>query len=215
VNDKNSEAKSAAVPGESEGAKQAEEIYGQWPWVERSIWSARMLQTLERGVKGGKWFSLIDKVWKRDNLGAAWKKAYENRGSAGVDGQSIEQFTAKLTEELDKLHREVREGSYVPLPVRRCWIPKLGSKEKRGLGIPAVRDRIVQGAIRNVIEPICERAFAEHSYGFRPGRGCKDALRRVNQLLRQGYFWVVDVDLKAYLNPYSYYTLSAEGGEKS
>lgn len=159
-----------------------------------------MLQTLEAGVKGGKWFSLIDKVWKKANLGAAWKRAFVNRGSAGVDGQSIQQFAAKLEWELEKLHRELREGSYEPLPVRRCWIPKLGSHEKRPLGIPAVRDRIVQGAVRNVIEPIFERAFAEHSYGFRPGRGCKDALRRVNDLLGQGYFWVVDLDFKAYFD---------------
>jgi RNA-directed DNA polymerase len=159
-----------------------------------------MLQTLETGVKGGKWFSLIDKVWKRENLGAAWFRAFVNKGSAGVDGQSVQQFTARLDSELNKLHRELREGSYVPLPVRRCWIPKLGSKEKRPLGIPAVRDRIVQGAIRNVIEPIFEQIFAEHSYGFRPGRGCKDALRRVNALLREGKVWVVDVDFKAYFD---------------
>jgi RNA-directed DNA polymerase len=185
---------------ETEGAKQAEDIHGRWPWVERSVWSERMLQTLETGVKGGKWFSLIDKVWKRENLGAAWFRAFVNKGSAGVDGQSVQQFTARLDSELNKLHRELREGSYVPLPVRRCWIPKLGSKEKRPLGIPAVRDRIVQGAIRNVIEPIFEQIFAEHSYGFRPGRGCKDALRRVNALLREGKVWVVDVDFKAYFD---------------
>ena len=82
----------------------------------------------------------------------------------------------------------------------RRWIPKLGSKEKRPLGIPAVRDRVVQSAIRNVIEPIFERSFAEHSYGFRPGRGCKDALRRVEGLLQQGCTWVVDVDLKSYFD---------------
>lgn len=92
-----------------------------------------MLQTLETGVKGGKWFSLIDKVWKKGNLGAAWFKAFVNGGSAGIDGQSIKQFTARFEWEMDKLHGELVEGSYVPLPVRRCWIPKLGSKEKRPL----------------------------------------------------------------------------------
>lgn len=159
-----------------------------------------MLQTLETGVKGGKWFSLMDKVWKPENLGAAWGKAFANGGSAGIDGQSIQQFTAHLGGELDRLHEELREGRYEPLPVRRCWIPKLGSKEKRPLGIPAVRDRIAQGAIRNVIEPIFEQVFAEHSYGFRPRRGCKDALRRVDHLLVQGQTWVVDVDLKSYFD---------------
>lgn len=197
VNNKDSEANSPVVP---EGAKQGEEIYGRWPWAERSVWSERMLQTLETGVKGGKWFSLIDKVWKRENLGAAWVRTLVNKGSAGVDGQSIQQFTAQLGKEIGKLHGELMDGSYEPYPVRRCWIDKLGSKEKRPLGIPAVRDRIVQGAIRNVIEPIFERVFAEHSYGFRPGRGCKDALRRVDALLTAGKTWVVDVDLKSYFD---------------
>ena len=178
MNDQNSENKSAAVP--QVGAKQVEEIYGRWPWVERSVWSARLLQTLENGVKGGKWFSLIDKVGERRNLSAAWFKTAVNKGSGGIDGQSIEQFTSQLGKELDELQRELKESSYQPLAVRRCWIPKPGSKEKRPLGIPAVRDRTVQGALRNVLEPIFERIFAEHSYGFRPGRGCKDALRRVD-----------------------------------
>lgn len=197
MKDKDSETKSAAVP---DGAKQAEDIYGRWPWVERSVWSERMLQTLETGVKGGKWFSLIDKVGKRENLGAAWMKTFVNGGSAGVDGQTIKQFTAQLSMELDRLQGQLKDGSYEPYPVRRGWIDKLGSKEKRPLGIPAVRDRIVQGAIRNVIEPIFERIFAEHSYGFRPRRGCKDALRRVDQLLKGGKTWVVDVDFKSYFD---------------
>jgi RNA-directed DNA polymerase len=198
VNDKNFEDKSAAVP--PVGAKQVEEIYGRWPWVERSVWSARMLQTLEKGVKGGKWFSLIDKVWDKRNLSAGWFKAAVNKGSAGIDGQSIERFTSQLGRELDGLQRELKESSYQPLAVKRCWIPKPGSKEKRPLGIPAVRDRIVQGALRNVLEPIFERVFAEHSYGFRPGRGCKDALRRVDRLLKEGKVWVVDLDFKAYFD---------------
>ena len=153
-----------------------------------------MLQALENGVKGGKWFSLIDKVWKLDNLSAAWMKAWANGGSAGVDGQSIGQFTGSLSQQLERLHQELKTGQYQPQPVRRHWIPKPGSTEERPLGIPAVRDRIVQGAIRNVLEPIFERQFVEHSYGFRPGRGCKDALRRVEGLLKEGLTWVVDVD---------------------
>lgn len=159
-----------------------------------------MLQALENGVKGGKWFSLIDKVWNLDNLSAAWMKAWENGGCAGMDGQSIGQFTGSLSQELERLHRELKEGRYQPQPSRRHWIPKPGSTERRGLGIPAVRDRIVQGASRNVLEPIFERQFAQHSYGFRPGRGCKDALRRVDELLKTGKTWVVDVDLKSYFD---------------
>ncbi len=197
MSDRQAEAKSAAVP---QWVKQAEEIRGRWPWVERSVWTERMLQTLENGVRGGKWFSLIDKVWKPSNLAAAWLKSLQNGGSAGVDGQSVKAFTAQLDRQLGRLEEELRANSYAPQPVKRCWIPKPGSKERRPLGIPAVRDRIVQGAVRNVIEPILEREFAQHSYGFRPGRGCKDALRRVDGLLKEGATWVVDVDFKSYFD---------------
>ncbi len=159
-----------------------------------------MLQALENGVKGGKWFSLIDKVWNLENLSAAWMQAWANGGCAGVDGQSIRQLTTNLSQELERLHGELVGGRYKPQPVRRHWLPKPGSAERRPLGIPAVRDRIVQGAVRNVLEPIFEREFAEHSYGFRPGRGCKGALRRVDRLLKEGYTWVVDVDFKSYFD---------------
>ena len=211
MNDQDSENKSAAVPP---SAKQAEEIHGRWPWVERSVWSERMLEALENGVKGSQWYSLIDKVWKRDNLSAAWLKTTLNAGSPGIDGQSIRQFTAKLDWELKTLQRQLMDGSYTPQPVRRCWIEKLGSQEKRPLGIPAVRDRIVQGAIRHVLEPICEREFAEHSYGFRPGRGCKDALRRVDNLLGRGHTWIVDVDFKSYFDTIPHDQLMARMKER-
>jgi RNA-directed DNA polymerase len=142
VNDKDSENNLAAVPKETaqaqQEAKQAKEIHGRWPWVERSVWSDRMLEALENGVRGGKWFSLIDKVWKEDNLSAAWLKTTLNGGSPGVDGQTVRQFTAHLDKELKTLQRQLMEGSYTPQPVRRCWIPKLGSKEKRPLGVPTV-----------------------------------------------------------------------------
>jgi RNA-directed DNA polymerase len=180
--------------------KQVEEIHDRWSWVERSVWNKRMLEALENGVKGGKWFSLIDKVWKEENLSAAWLNTTLNGGSAGIDGQTVKQFTEHLDKELKTLQWQIREGSYTPKPLRRCWIPKPGSKENRPLGIPVVRDRIVQGAARNVMEPIFEQQFAEHSYGFRPGRGCKDALRRVDELLGRGYTWVVDADLKSYFD---------------
>lgn len=197
MNDKDTETTSAAVPP---GAKQVEETHGRWLWVEQSVWNERMLQALEDGVKGGKWFSLIDKVWKKSNLNTSWLKVRRNGGSAGADGQSVKVFEERLEKELPRLHEEIREGIYSPMPVRRCWIPKPGSQEKRPLGIPALRDRIVQGAVRHVIEPILEKEFSEHSYGFRPGKGCKDALRRVDRLLGQGRTWVVDVDLKSYFD---------------
>jgi len=159
-----------------------------------------MLTALEQGVKGGKWFSLIDKVVAPDTLRAAWQRVRANGGAAGVDRQTVAMFERRLEANLEDLARRVREKTYQPQPVRRVWIDKPGSHQKRPLGIPTVRDRVLQTALRFALEPIFERDFAAQSYGFRPGRGCKDALRRVDQLLRQGYTWVVDADLKSYFD---------------
>jgi RNA-directed DNA polymerase len=163
-----------------------------------------MLMALEKGVKGGKWFSLIDKVYALANLGAAFAKVKANRGVAGVDHETIEMFEQRLEENLEKLSRSLREGSYRPQGVRRVWITKQGSKEKRPLGIPTVRDRVVQTAVLHVLEPIFEREFGAQSYGFRPNRGCKDALRRVVELLQAGYTMVVDADLRSYFDTISW-----------
>jgi RNA-directed DNA polymerase len=151
-------------------------------------------------VKGGKWFSLIDKVWKKTNLEAAWRRVKSNNGSGGVDGKTVRQIGMNWEKECNKLYDLLTSYRYTPQPIRRTWIPKPFGKEKRPLGIPTVRDRIVQTALRNVIEPIFEKCFTEHSYGFRPNRGCKDALRRVDALLREGYDYIVDADLKSYFD---------------
>jgi RNA-directed DNA polymerase len=187
----------APVP---ERATQAGEVRARWAWAEPTVWTDRMLTALERGVKGGTWFSLIDKVYAPDNLRAAFARVKANHGSAGVDHVTVKRYEARLDEELDRLYGSLRDGSYRPQAIRRAWIPKPGRTEKRPLGIPTVRDRVVQTALRNVLEPIFERDFAEHSYGFRPSRGAKDALRRVDGLLRAGYTWVVDADLKSYFD---------------
>jgi RNA-directed DNA polymerase len=168
--------------------------------VQPAVWTLRMLQALEQGVKGGIWFSLMDKVYAMRNLEAASQKVVANKGSAGVDHVTVQMFEANRDTNLRRLHEQLRDGSYEPQAMRRVYIPKPGSRERRPLGVPTVRDRTVQTALRNVIEPIFERDFAEHSYGFRPGRGCRDALRRVDALLRQGYLWVIDVDIKAYFD---------------
>lgn len=181
-------------------AKQGREVPPQWAWTEASVWTERMLATLERGIKGGKWFSLMDKVWKRANLESALKKVVGNKGAAGVDGKSVERYLRESPKRLLQVEQWLKNGTFMPQPVKRVWIPKLGSKELRPLGVPTVEDRVVQTAIRNVIEPIFENIFAKHSYGFRPGRGAKDALRRVDQLLRSGRVWVVDADLKGYFD---------------
>ncbi len=188
-------------------AKQAGEVRDRWSWTEPSVWTSRMLTALEQGVKGGVWFSLIDKVVSRSNLEAAARKVIENSGAAGIDHVSVKQFQRRLPEELDALERSLREGTYRPQAIKRVYIPKPGSNEKRPLGIPTVRDRVVQTALRNVIEPIYEQTFAERSYGFRPGRGCKDALRRVAKLLGEGYRWIVDADLKSYFDTIPHETL--------
>jgi len=197
VTERTTEEKPAGVP---KTATQAGEIRDRWDWVEPSVWTERMLTALERGVKGSKWFSLVDKVYALANLRAGFAKVKANRGAAGVDHQTIEMFERHLEENLERLSRSLREGSYRPQAIRRQWVPKPGSKEKRPLGIPTVRDRVVQAALLNVLEPIFEREYAEQSYGFRPNRGCKDALRRVEEMLKGGYNWVVDADLKSYFD---------------
>ena len=177
-----------------------ETLRQKWHWVEPSVWTDRMLTALENGVKGNQWFSLSDKVESERNLRSAFQKVWRNGGSPGVDGQRVESFERHQEMELAKLKEELHEGTYQPQAARRVLIPKPGSKEKRPLGIPTVRDRVVQGAIRHVLEPIFEREFAEQSYGFRPGRGCHDALGRVEELLKTGHTWVVDADLKSYFD---------------
>jgi RNA-directed DNA polymerase len=202
------ETKPVAVP---ETAKQTGEARSL-DWVERSIWTERMLEALVKGVKGGVWFSLIDKVYRPSTLQAAWQAVRRNGGSAGTDHESVEKFEKSLMENIAGLAEELRTGTYRPRPIKRVYIDKLGSKEKRPLGIPAVRDRVVQTAMRLVIEPIFEIRFRPHSYGFRPNRGCKDALREVERLLKAGYTHVVDADLKAYFDSIPHEGLMGEVG---
>ncbi len=172
---------------------------GKWEWVEHTVWTDRMLEALEQGVKGGVWFSLIDKVYRRSTLRASWERVKANGGGAGTDHQSIEEFESRLEKNLEELSEALRNGSYCPQPIRRVYIAKAGGGQ-RPLGIPTVRDRVVQGALRLVVEPIFEREFTTSSYGFRPGKGCKEALREVEQLLKGGYGYVVDADLKSYFD---------------
>jgi RNA-directed DNA polymerase len=155
---------------------------------------------LNGGVKGEKWFRLFDKVFAERNLFAAFQQVARNDGAAGVDHVQVTDFERQIPEALWELSDRLKAGTYEPQAIRRVHIPKPGTTETRPLGIPTVRDRIVQAAVVNVIEPIFERDFAEHSYGFRPGRGCKDALRRVEQLLQKGCVHVVDADLKGYFD---------------
>ena len=193
----NCEEPSAIVPARD---KRAEEDLWQRHKAERGVWSEPMLAALERGLKGNKWFSLIDKVWSERTLELAWEKVKSNAGACGVDGITIERFAKDSPSRLLAVNEQLKRGVYQPKPVKRVWIDKPGSSEKRPLGIPTVTDRVVQAAVRMVIEPIFENRFAKHSYGFRPGRGCKEALRRVEELLKAGNTHIVDVDIKGYFD---------------
>ena len=158
-----------------------------------------MLAALGNGVKGGKWFSLIDKVYRATTLQAAWRRVKANRGAAGVDRQSVAAFERHAQAYLAELGQDLEQGRYQAQPIRRVEIPK-GPNQMRPLGIPVVKDRIVQTAVKLVIEPIFEATFLDSSYGFRPQRSAHDALRQVSRLLREGYTHVVDADLKSYFD---------------
>jgi hypothetical protein len=188
-----------AASGVPEKATQGAEARRQWWWTEASIWTERMVSALGNGVKGGKWYSLMDKVVRPTTLETAWRKVARNQGAAGADGQSIERFAAQAERYLQELQLSLVDGSYRPHPVKRVEIAK-GDGRTRPLGIPTVKDRIVQTALKMVIEPIFETQFRPGSYGFRPGRSCKDALREVDRLLKAGFTWVVDADLQGYFD---------------
>jgi len=177
----------------------SEAVTERWSWVEASIWSERMLAALEKGVKGGKWFSLIDKVYAPETLRIAWQQVASRAGGSGVDGQSIEDFARHAERHLKELEGALRTGSYRAQRVREVQIPKAAGQWRR-LGIPTIKDRIVQTALKLVIEPIFEKEFLAMSYGFRPQRGCKDALREVAQALQAGHCWVVDADIAHYFD---------------
>jgi RNA-directed DNA polymerase len=182
-------------------------------WAKASVWTERMLSALGNGVKGGKWYSLMDKVFAPKTLALAWAKVRANKGAAGVDGQSIERFAAKAELYLSELSTALREGTYQPPAVKRVDVPK-GDGKTRPLGIPTVKDRIIQQAVRLVIEPIFESGFSDGSYGFRPGRGCHDALREVDRLIKAGYPHVVDADLATYFDSIPHDRLMARVEEK-
>jgi RNA-directed DNA polymerase len=189
-------AESAARAKQGADAEEADSIR---PKAEATVWTDRMVSALVNGVKGGRWFSLIDKVWAPATLELAWTKVQANKGAAGADGQSLERFAASSGKYLSELSIALKDGSYRPQPVKRVEIAK-DDGGTRPLGIPAVKDRIVQTAVKLVIEPIFEVSFCEGSYGFRPGRGCHDALREVDGLVKEGFTFVVDADLKGYFD---------------
>jgi RNA-directed DNA polymerase len=190
--------KSVTVPF---AATPTKETPGIAQWAHRTVWTDRMLATLlGNKVRGGKWHTLADKVINLWNLYESARKVLSKKGAAGIDRQTVDDFAEHERKEILYLLEQLRDGSYTPSPVRRTWIPKPGSSEKRPLGIPTIRDRVVQTALVHVIEPILDATFHERSFGFRHGRGCHQALRCVEQLLEAGYVYVVDADLKGYFD---------------
>ena len=149
--------------------------------------------------------SLVDKVYQRENLAMAWEQVRANRGSGGVDGENLDSFAAQLDQQLDRLHCELKQKTYRPQPVRQVPIPKPGKPgEFRQLGIPTIYDRVCQQALLNRLTPIFEPVFDEANFGYRPGRSTKDALRKVWREIQSGRLWIVDADLKDFLDPASY-----------
>jgi len=194
-NNKQREQDPQAVP---EKARRGGET--QPSWVEPNAWTNSMLRALSNGVKGGKWYSLMDKLYRVKLLRSSFYKVKANNGAAGVDHVTVEHYEENLEANLEELSRDLKEGNYKPQPIKRKYMPKPGRNEKRPLGIPTVRDRIVQTALKDILEPIFEKEFADTSYGFRPNRGAKDALRKLQDLLNEDYTYVVDADIKGYFD---------------
>ena len=156
-------------------------------------------------------FTALNHYLTVDWLKAAFERVKPD-SAPGVDGQSWSEYWQNLDENLRSLLQRVKSGSYFAPPVKRVYIPKGDGKETRGIGMPAIEDKVVQRAIAMLLEPIFEQDFKDFSYGFRPGRSAHQALARIwSQCMNWDTQWIVEVDIRKYLDPYSYYTLTAEG----
>jgi RNA-directed DNA polymerase len=180
-------------------------------FAEQGVWTPRMLECLRNGgPRGGRWFSLMDKVWSEKTLKAGVERVVANKGAAGVDGKDVEWLVEHQESEVQRLSQQLRDGTYRPQAVRRTYIPKPGSTEKRPLGIPTVSDRVVQAALKMVLEPIFEAGFHPCSHGFRPGRKAQDAMNATLRHLNEGRCWVIDADLKGYFDSIPHERLLAQ-----
>lgn len=148
--------------------------------------------------------NLLDTILRSDNLNAAYKKVKENRGSGGIDGMQVDELLPYLREHQRELVEQLRNGKYKPNPVRRVEIPKEEKGKVRKLGVPTVVDRLVQQAIAQELTPVFEEQFSDNSFGFRPGRGAHDAIKRCRQYVEEGYVYVVSMDLQAYFDTVSH-----------
>ncbi|MBK5191330.1 MAG: group II intron reverse transcriptase/maturase [Methanosarcinales archaeon] len=163
--------------------------------------------------KKKKFHSLIDKVWNWRNLNEAWAKVKSNKGAGGIDEVSIAEFERNREQNLNEIQRLLRQDRYKPNPVKRVYIPKPDGKQ-RPLGIPTIRDRVVQQALKNVIEPIFEAEFSDSSFGYRPGKNAKQAIERIEEVRDEGHEWVVDADIKAFFDTVNHEKLIDEVAER-
>jgi RNA-directed DNA polymerase len=175
--------------------------------------SSTAVATRSKPERKRKWYSLIDKVYALPNLKRAWRQVAENDGAAGADGMTIGKFRENVEERLQELAADLGNKTYRPKPVRRVYIPKTGGGQ-RPLGIPSVRDRIVQQALLQVLGPLFEAKFSSRSHGFRPGRGCATALKVVDRAVKHGYEWVVDADIEAFFDSVDHEKLIAALNEE-
>ncbi len=151
--------------------------------------------------------SLFAKLCDQVNLTVGFKAVKKNNGSPGIDGVTVDDFSNCLDEELARLKTDLESWSYKPMPVRRVEIPKPGKGAGvRLLGVPCVRDRVVQATIKLLLEPILDLTFSDHSYGFRPGFNQQQAVESAQRIIRSGKEYVVDIDLSKFLEPSSYCT---------
>lgn len=151
----------------------------------------------ERSTQG--MAELLEKILDSRNMNEAYKKVCSNKGAGGVDGMELDELYGYIRENGNSIKEQIRERSYKPQPVRRVEIPKPNGS-KRKLGIPTVVDRVIQQAVVQVISPLCEPRFSEHSYGFRPNRSCEMAIREMLVYLNEGYEWIVDIDLEKFFD---------------
>ncbi len=186
---------------------EANDHCGGIKWERHPAWTDAMREGLKtRQASKEKWFSLINRMWDRRHLQSAWERIEKRveggarKRGAGVDGVTVEQFAEQADKELDRLAEELKSGTYRPRPVRRHYIPKPGTTKKRPLGIPSVRDRVVQEALRSLTEPIFEVEFLEGSHGFRPERSTDTACQQLEQYLKEGKVWVVDADITGFFD---------------
>lgn len=156
---------------------------------------------------------MIDKVWNWRNLNEAWAKVKSNKGAGGIDEVSIAEFERNREQNLNEIQRLLRQDRYKPNPVKRVYIPKPDGKQ-RPLGIPTIRDRVVQQALKNIIEPIFEAEFSDSSFGYRPGKNAKQAIERIEEVRDEGHEWVVDADIKAFFDTVNHEKLIDEVAER-